>query len=495
MDSLRKCLTLDIVRKTLETLPKTLDDTYGQILSNLDGDYKENASRIFQWLCFSKRPMRLDEMVDVLATDSLSGSSFRPEARLLDPRDILTICSTLVNVTTTAESDSSTETQELRLAHFSVKEYLISDRLKKTPMYHYHITPISANVSMAQTCLTYLLHFQSPTVLTAEFDHEFPFIRYAAEFWPWHYRNITNDADREVVDSLGFHLVKTRNYCFINWLRIFNPDKTFDLDVNLETTRIPSPLYYMSYLGVSGVVQLLLNQKVDVNAQGGSFVYALSAASLLGHEQVARLLLENGANPNAKGDFLHGHALSAASSNGHEKMVKLLLEKGANVNAKGGFFGTALSVASYFGHEKVVQLLLEKGAMVNAQGGFYRYPLTAASYCGHEKVVQILLENGASINAQGAGPRSCALEAASCQGQEKTVRLLVEKGADVNIQRGVALREAFKQKKEMMMRFLLEYKADVKLALCDYLKLAFALQRISVDDHEAVMRVLLKETG
>lgn len=65
-------------------------------------------------------------------------------------------------------------------------------------------------------------------------------------------------------------------------------------DLNLKTSDIPSPLYYMSYLGVHGVVQLLLNQKVDVNAKGGICGYALAAASNGGHENVVQLLLENG---------------------------------------------------------------------------------------------------------------------------------------------------------------------------------------------------------
>lgn len=140
MDSLRKCLKLDALRKALNTLPKTLDDTYERILLNLDEEYEDYAFKIFQWLCFSKRSMRINEMVEVLATDSTDDFSFMPEQRLPDPRDILTICSTLVSITSTATNGTSAQTDELRLAHFSVKEYLISDRLKNSSMHRYHIT-------------------------------------------------------------------------------------------------------------------------------------------------------------------------------------------------------------------------------------------------------------------------------------------------------------------------------------------------------------------
>ena len=228
----------------MNTLPKTLDETYERILSKLDEEYYEYALKIFQWLCFSMRPMRIDEMVEVLAIDSTDDFCFRPEQRLPDPCDILIICSTLVNVTTTAAEDASTqstETEELRLAHFSVKEYLISNSLAKPSIHRYHITQSSAHTSMTKACLAYLLHFKSPTILTAEFAQEFPLIRYAAEFWQRHYRYITDDSHREIADFLGCNLVKSEDFCFVNWLRIFNPVKPGNKsNLSLETDKLLS---------------------------------------------------------------------------------------------------------------------------------------------------------------------------------------------------------------------------------------------------------------
>jgi ankyrin repeat protein len=76
------------------------------------------------------------------------------------------------------------------------------------------------------------------------------------------------------------------------------------------------------------VVQLLLEAKADVNAQGGLYGNALQAASYRGHETVVRLLLEAKADVNAQGGD-YGNALQAASSNGHETVVQLLLLAGA----------------------------------------------------------------------------------------------------------------------------------------------------------------------
>ena len=461
LDSLRKCLKLDALRKALNTLPKTLDDTYERILSNTDQEYQEDAFKVFQWLCFSMRPLRLDEMVEVLAINSTSKFRFQPEQRLPDPSDILTICSSLVSVTNTSTQIIGTE--ELRLAHFSVKEYLVSDRLKKTPMHRYHITSLSANVFLAKTCLTYLLYLESPTILTANFDLEFPFIEYAAEFWPSHYRYITDDVDRKEVDSLGYDLVESKNTCFISYLSIFNPDISWPgSDLNLETDQILSPLYYMSCLGVSGVVQLLLIKGADVNAEGGRYGNALSVASWGGHEGVVRLLLDNGADVNVGGGN-YGNALTTASRRGHEGVVRLLLDNGADLNAEGGEYGNALIATSWGGHEGVVRLLLDNGADVNAEDKDHYNALAVASYEGHEGVVRLLLDNGADLNTGGRDYGN-ALYAASRNGQEKVVRFLLEEGADANAasgRYGNALSAASVDGHEEVMRLLLDKGAKV----------------------------------
>jgi ankyrin repeat protein len=73
-----------------------------------------------------------------------------------------------------------------------------------------------------------------------------------------------------------------------------------------------------------------------------------------GHLEIVKLLLEHGADVNAKMEGL-GTALHLAASNGHLEIVKLLLENGADVNAKteGGYGETAVEIANRKGHMKV----------------------------------------------------------------------------------------------------------------------------------------------
>ena len=57
--------------------------------------------------------------------------------------------------------------------------------------------------------------------------------------------------------------------------------------------------------------------------------------------------------------------LSWAAESGHKAIFKLLVEKGANVDAKALFEGrTPLSFAAENGHEAIVKLLVEKGANI-----------------------------------------------------------------------------------------------------------------------------------
>ncbi|OQE35308.1 hypothetical protein PENNAL_c0829G01393, partial [Penicillium nalgiovense] len=117
---------------------------------------------------------------------------------------------------------------------------------------------------------------------------------------------------------------------------------------------------------------------------GGVFGNALQAASFEGHQGIVTLLLEKGADVNARGGHC-GNALQAASLEGHQGIVILLLDKGADIHAQGGVFGNALQAASLEGHQGIVILLLDKGADIHAQGGEYGNAL-AASHGGHQGI-------------------------------------------------------------------------------------------------------------
>ena len=74
---------------------------------------------------------------------------------------------------------------------------------------------------------------------------------------------------------------------------------------------------------------------------------------------MVELLLEQGADVNAQGGY-YGNALQAASARPRHG-GGAAAGKGADVNAQGGYYGNALQAASGNGDEAVVELLLREG--------------------------------------------------------------------------------------------------------------------------------------
>jgi len=293
-------------------------------LLNIDEDYRQDAFRILQWLVYSARPLRIEEMVEVIAIDTQQ-SQFNPENRLPDPRDLLTICSSLVTTVSVAadgNDGTSNEMIELRLAHFSVKEYLISDRIQHGIAFQYDIQS-GGQEEITKSCLKYLLHFEKG-VLTSGKLTTFPLARYAAEYWLLHFRS-TKASDQAI--TLVMQLLQ--GDAFQNWIRLYDPDFPWR-GANMERSigGFASSLYYASKEGLFRPVSLLIEKGADVNAQGGRHGNALYAASAGDHEAITALLIEKGADVNAQGVY-YGNALYAASEGGHEAITALLIKKGA----------------------------------------------------------------------------------------------------------------------------------------------------------------------
>ena len=306
------------------TLDDTLDETYNRMLCAVQEIDLEYALRILRWLTFSARPLSVDEIAEIAAIDVGRDPIFDRDEVFEDPLEVGSILPSLVTISTARQEKWSKLAREVvELAHHSIKDYLISERIRQSRAARYSMHDTDCNQVIARGCIGYLLQMQPLDQLTQECLGEFKLAQYAAEFWIQHVQAAGDQTESLSQLAMDFF---TTDAAYLNWIRIFDPDRPWEGHRLGKTLGdIPAPLYYAARSGLTKVVSLLFGNGVDVNAQGGYYGNALQAASFGGHEKVVKLLLEKNADINAHGGF-YGNALQAAIAKGHEHVVKLLLE-------------------------------------------------------------------------------------------------------------------------------------------------------------------------
>jgi len=420
-----ECRNLAMLRKSLATLPRTLDQTYDRILTAINENDRMYTIRILQWLTFSARPLYLKEVAELVAIDIAREPAFDPDEVLMDPLEALDICSSLVIIT-----KDHWNRQMIALAHYSVQEYLVSERIRQGPAKQYNMEEIECHKAMTIGCLGYLNRFQEP--LTDDIYFASALARYSAEFWSDHLQK-TGDGEEEM-SRLAMSLLLTEKHVLANSIRIFDPETHFSYKYRSGEEPIATPLYYASFLGLTTITKLLLDQDVDVNAQIGEHGSPLYAAVAGGHLAVVELLVNAKFDVNIEDQFGET-ALHRAINLDEKAIAKVLINAGADVNTRDQDQRSALHIASSKGDEEVLRLLIRAGADVNAPGSeYFGHALLAAAEGGHSAVVELLLDEGAEIDAQHAKWGS-ALHGAVRSSQETTMEVLLRRGASVALDR------------------------------------------------------------
>lgn len=168
-------------------------------------------------------------------------------------------------------------------------------------------------------------------------------------------------------------------------------------DLNTRGERGNTLLTYAASFGTPEAVKLLLDRGADVEAKNQFDATALILAAT--NPVKARLLVAKGANVNAVSKSGRTPLMNAATCDGCAETVKILLSKGAKVNGKDAVGNSALYGAAQANDLDTVRLLLDHGADANGGDGGGFTPLMIASGHCNIPAMKLLLSKGANVNA------------------------------------------------------------------------------------------------
>ena len=156
---------------------------------------------------------------------------------------------------------------------------------------------------------------------------------------------------------------------------------------------------------------------------------ALHVAALVGSEKVVERVLEGGGDLEAR-DWREATPLWRACGAGQLEVARMLVERGADVMAKNDISETVLLAASQCGHVGLLTYLVGLGVL-NAEEGdrWGKTPLRAACMRGYLEVATYLVEEvGVDVDVEGQDPLGAIYWA--CQGGVvEIVRLVVGAGS------------------------------------------------------------------
>ena len=500
MDALEKCLKRTTIRTTLRSLPKSLDDTYARILNNINNEYREDARRALTWLAFSRRPLRLSEIAEAAVLDSVP--EFNPDERYQDMRSVLEVLGSLVtisqggryhnvsirdsdlinpfNITDSLNNDNleghtygnsadpcACDWQwNIELAHFSVKEYLMSDRILSGLASDFGTDHDKANALITGASLHCILHYAAEASLGSsgqDPQRGFPLLEYACTYLCEHARSVSLES-QNAPGSLILQLFssKTKMPIWLQALDFYAENKDFGQLEGIEKECLP--LLYASEIGSASIVKTLLEAGAPVNEKDSKNETALIAAASWKQLPVMRLLLEYGADidtRNRNGDT----ALIILALEGHQEGVSLLLDRDADFNIQGYHGRSALHIAVEKGHTVIVRVLLEHYANANLQDEEGNTVVHLAVWKEDLETLQLLVKYNIDLDLRGSNLKTALILAA--QGtQPQMVSLLLQHNASIDVQDingQTALLQAVKKREPRIVLLLLQHNANVNV--------------------------------
>jgi ankyrin repeat protein len=470
------------VIKSLETLPRTVDEAYENILRRSADP--ERALKALHLIVAARRPLSVAELSIAMVLNEHDNSYFHIQD-LLEPEDrfaqtLRNLCGLFVVIIDRRIYFLHQTAREFLVYH-TASAWVCEDDLSidcfKTSWKH-SIRLYIADKILAQACIWYLTSElpMAQDSIAHEFN-QYAFKSYASQYWDYHFR-LSNIQSSAAITQSALQLCQefssdTQDLPLANplatatYLGLHQVVKvlveTPGIDINAEDEDCRKPLSWAAERGFTEIVKILLSLEhiaVDSRDLGYPRKTPLHHAAIEGHAEIVQLLLKthkvnvnrmwsmasqdsehaeivhndiwNSATHLDLGDPWTDTALCWAARNGHSTVVRLLLEQSEiEVDAKNHYGETALMRAETRGEDDIVALLLMTGRVdVNAVDRHGLSVIERSTLRAQGKIVELLLRTGnVDANAQKA-----AFITATARGDEKILKALLSLGnLDANI--------------------------------------------------------------
>ena len=520
-----EAMTEKAIRETLQNLPRDIVEIYSRILRKIirSTTTAENIAiiqRVLKWTACSRRPLHLDELTEAVAF-SKTDTSWDGSKLPTDGLQLIQSCRGLVTL--------DNEDQSTRFAHYTVKQFLLSEALIDLSCAGFHSEFWKADMEVGEQCVAYLSFSDFETLLTkpkpsptvagtqvlGRITSQLPYGRGIARMTLGAWKLFQGDGHQRAVDidlsrfanklesPSDFMQNKYRllNYTLDNWVwhtESFSSEKTdlwskFKMLAANNNTLFKARLWkevpdskdfpYLSlfrWAARNGHVPLL--RLLEDPPLGPSLSFyceretarpntsPIITASLNDHIDAVNVLAQYCApDLQLKQDQ---RPLFAAIVRGHVAMVGLLLQCGADSNGRDGDDEPLLNRAAATGNDQIVHLLLHSvtsPADPEQKNRFGDTALSDAVRFGHVKVVRELLAASAQVNPGSASDATEPLMSAALHNHIEVTELLVLSGADVDFRKGPlnALQTAAGKGHVELAKMLMAAKADVNADIAD----------------------------
>jgi hypothetical protein len=417
----------------LRDLPIGLADTYTRALSGISLERREIAIRALNWVCFCPYNLDVDTLSELVIVEippeakSCSSSwatasdflkkwiPLLQERKFYQPKEVLDLLPPGLVIV---------DHGSIRLSHFSVKEFLVTEDIKKTGAAQFSLSEREGQILMAESSLLYLIYLsdtnQGPGFFAPKICHVGLGIADSLQDWPVFLRRLL----RAVLDPAGKPFVLlARGIQYIHE----------------KGTELASPIYYTISEGLSRLSSFVLEERIcDANALGGGKITALNLACQMRNLSAVSLLLKTGAGryPPA-GVTAECSPLSCAVPD-IPCLRKLLEAPSLLSQCERAGFSPIVDGCRREDFELIRFFLLEYGADVNASDASGVTPLRFALEHrwpdrGAFKTTTLLIENGANVNEKVDGfGNLLQYTAATCMSELAATKLLLIKGAMVD---------------------------------------------------------------